>query len=307
MIPNFAARIRALEDERLEAFVKDWLDRRTRDYVETQRWSGPGDMGRDVVGYATPHRHEGDWDNFQCKQLSARLSEKDAFVELGKIFMHAAAGDYSLPRSYTFVAPKGVVRNVQNYVAHSNRFCQAFLDKWDAMIASELVENQTVPLSPGNPRRHRAFRLRARLLARWHLAAAAEARKIEREQRDLARTVASLTAESNGLRTAIGDLDRSLLTIEQKIAKARPKEAAARNDYEGFFSKKSDLEKITSLLARRDALTVKKSQVEEKPPNPKQEDKMPVGIDGPTAYTFGKTVREILEIWRFPRCDGGAV
>ena len=110
-----------------------------------------------------------------------------------------------------------------------------------------------------------------------------------------------MTAESNGLRTAIGDLDRSLLTIEQKIAKARPKEAAARNDYEGFFSKKSDLEKITSLLARRDALTVKKSQVEEKPPNPKQEDKMPVGIDGPTAYTFGKTVREILEIWRFPR------
>ena len=50
MIPNFAARIRALEDERLEAFVKDWIDRRTRDYVETQRWSGPGDMGRDVVG-----------------------------------------------------------------------------------------------------------------------------------------------------------------------------------------------------------------------------------------------------------------
>lgn len=147
MIPNFAARIRALDDERLEAFVSDWTRRRTRDYVETQRWSGPGDMGRDVVGYATPYRHEGDWDNFQCKQLSARLSEKDAFVELGKIFMHAAAGHYSLPQSYTFVAPKGVVRNVQNYVAHPNRFRQAFLDKWDAIIAPALVENETVPLT----------------------------------------------------------------------------------------------------------------------------------------------------------------
>ena len=105
-------------------------------------------MGRDVVGYATPHRHEGEWDNFQCKQLSARLSEKDAFVELGKIFMHAAAGDYSLPRSYTFVAPKGVVRNVQNFIAHPSRFRQAFLNTWDAIIAPELVENQIVPLTP---------------------------------------------------------------------------------------------------------------------------------------------------------------
>lgn len=148
MVPNFAARIRALDDERLEAFVKDWVSRRTRDYVETQRWSGTGDMGRDVVGYATRFRHEGDWDNFQCKQLSERLSEQTAFVELGKIFMHAAEGAYSLPRSYTFVAPKGVVRNVQNYVAHPSRFQKAFLDKWDQIIAPKIVEKRSVPLTP---------------------------------------------------------------------------------------------------------------------------------------------------------------
>jgi hypothetical protein len=139
-------------------------------------------------------------------------------------------------------------------------------------------------------------------IERSHLAAAAEARKIEREQRDLARTVTSLTIEAGGLRTAIGDLDRTLLTIEQKIAEARPKEAAARNDYEVFFSKKSELESITSLLARRDSLAVKRSQVEEKPTK-KPEDKMPVGIDGPTAYAFGRTVRQVLETWRFPRAE----
>ncbi|CUT13553.1 hypothetical protein BF49_4633 [Bradyrhizobium sp.] len=147
MIPNYAARIRALDDDALERFVKDWAKRRTRDYAETQRWSGTGDMGRDVVGYATRQRHEGDWDNFQCKQLSTRLSEKDTFVELGKIFMHSAAGHYRLPRAYTFVAPKGVVRNVQNYVAHPERFRQAFLDKWDELVAPELVENQVVLLT----------------------------------------------------------------------------------------------------------------------------------------------------------------
>ena len=140
-------------------------------------------------------------------------------------------------------------------------------------------------------------------IARSHAAAAAEARKIEREQHDLARTVASLTAESGGLRSAIAELDRALIGLEQKIADARPKEAAARNDYEVFFSKKSDLARITSLLIRRDSLVVKKSQVEEKPPSPKSDDKMQVGIDGPTAYAFGKTVREVLEIWRFPRAS----
>ena len=144
-------------------------------------------------------------------------------------------------------------------------------------------------------------------IERSHAAAAAEARKIEREQRDLARTVASLTAKSNELRSAMGELDRSLVAIEQKIADARPKEAAVRNDYEVFFSRKSDLEMITSLLARRDALIVKKSQVEEKPPTPKPEDKMPVGIYGPTAYAFGKTVREILEDLAVSSRGGGAV
>jgi hypothetical protein len=138
-------------------------------------------------------------------------------------------------------------------------------------------------------------------IERSHLAAAAEARKIERERRDLVRTVTSLTAEANGLRSAIGDLDRSLLTIEQKVVEARPKEAAARNDYEIFFSKKSYLETIASLLVRRESLVVKRSQVEEKSPPQKSADKLPIGIDGPIAYAFGRTVRQVLEAWRFPR------
>ncbi|CUT13550.1 ATPase involved in DNA repair [Bradyrhizobium sp.] len=140
-------------------------------------------------------------------------------------------------------------------------------------------------------------------IQRSHAAAAAEARKIEREQRDLGRTVASLTVEAGGLRTAIVELDRDLVGIERRIAEARPKEAAARNDYEVFSSRKSELETISSLLARRDGLVVKKSQVETKPPSTKSEDKMLVGVDGPTAYAFGRTLRDVLGIWRFPRAS----
>jgi hypothetical protein len=137
-----------LPDERLEAFVHDWLSVRTGIYVSSERWNGSGDMGRDVVGYVTERRHEGDWDNFQCKQLSKRLPEASAFLELGKIFMHAAAGEFRLPRAYTFVAPRGVVRKVQSFLAHPERFRAACVDKWDEFCAPHLVENKPVPLTP---------------------------------------------------------------------------------------------------------------------------------------------------------------
>jgi len=77
---NYAVQITALPDERLEAFVSDWLANRTKDYFARERWSGAGDMGRDVVGYVTSRRHEGEWHNFQCKQLLVRLSETAALT-----------------------------------------------------------------------------------------------------------------------------------------------------------------------------------------------------------------------------------
>lgn len=146
MKPNFAVKIATLPDERLEALVNDWLRCRTKDYQSYERWSGPGDMGRDVVGYVSAQRHEGPWDNFQCKQLAQKLSEQAVFIELGKIFMHSANGEYSLPREYVFVAPRGVVRNVQSFIAHPAKFQQAFLDRWDEKIAPKLVQNKQILL-----------------------------------------------------------------------------------------------------------------------------------------------------------------
>ena len=108
MRTNHAVLIRTLPADRLENFVNDWVAQRCKDYRGHELWRGTGDMGRDVTGYLTEKRMEGPWHNFQCKQLSKRLSESSAFIELGKIFMHSAAGAFSLPSSYTFVAPLGV-------------------------------------------------------------------------------------------------------------------------------------------------------------------------------------------------------
>jgi hypothetical protein len=69
MRPDYAALLKAIQPADLERFVADWLSRRVREYAEWDDWGGAGDRGRDVVGYVTDNRHEGPWDNFQCKRL----------------------------------------------------------------------------------------------------------------------------------------------------------------------------------------------------------------------------------------------
>ena len=154
---NHAAQICALQPSELEEFVSDWLAQRCKVYHGHELWRGTGDMGRDVTGYVTDRRMEGPWDNYQCKQLSSKLSEASAFIELGKIFKHAADGSFSLPRAYIYVAPVGVVRNVRHFVAHPEQFRKAFLDRWDDVVAGAIVENQVIKLTPLIEAKIRAF------------------------------------------------------------------------------------------------------------------------------------------------------
>ena len=60
--------IYTLTDTELERFVREWVEHKKGDYVEVERFTGAGDMGRDVVGYLSSKRHEGEWHNYQCKQ-----------------------------------------------------------------------------------------------------------------------------------------------------------------------------------------------------------------------------------------------
>jgi len=59
-----------------------------------------------------------------------------------------------------------------------------------------------------------------------HKAAAAEARKIEREQRELAHVVASLEAEAAGLRRTLQKLEDDAKALDDRIRELRPQEAS---------------------------------------------------------------------------------
>jgi hypothetical protein len=100
-------RIKAFSSEQLEWLVKHWLAERTDNrYARVRVVAGPGDRGRDVIGFEG-ETAEDPWDNYQCKQYEKKLEPADIYGEIGKLVYWATNGAFSIPRAYTFVAPLG--------------------------------------------------------------------------------------------------------------------------------------------------------------------------------------------------------
>lgn len=146
MKPNYARDIAAMDDDELERFVGDWVATKRASYLDSERFSGAGDKGRDVVGYCSARRMEGEWHNYQCKQLKKRLGETDALIELGKVISFSARGDFSLPSRFVFVAPRGVVRAVQELIAHPDRLRARLRAAWPEHVEKGIGE-KPVPMT----------------------------------------------------------------------------------------------------------------------------------------------------------------
>lgn len=145
---DYSKRLFNLTDDELERFMTDWVAAKVRTYVDHERFSGPGDKGRDVVGYLTKQRLDGKWHNFQCKQLRKPLGEPEFFTELGKIFFHSAARDFSLPTRMYFAAPRGAVRKVRNLIALPSTIGPALLASWDNYCTDKIEVGLKCDLTP---------------------------------------------------------------------------------------------------------------------------------------------------------------
>jgi hypothetical protein len=154
---DYAAQIYALNDSDLERLVDDWVASVRSRYPDSDRFSGAGDMGRDVVGYRTMQRFDGAWDNYQCKQLRKALGEPEMLRELGKIFFHSAAGHFPAPSSYVFIAPRGAVRAVRTLISQPSKIAPRLIEKWDDYCAEHLVDGEVHKLSPGVHSQIKAF------------------------------------------------------------------------------------------------------------------------------------------------------
>ncbi|WP_406129042.1 hypothetical protein OHQ89_46330 [Streptomyces canus] len=94
------------DPDEFEEFTKEWVPALEPQYVLVERHGGSGDHGIDVAGYLSRQRLEGEWHNYQCKRYADAVAWATAAKEMRKMFVAAAAGEFTVPTRYVFVAPR---------------------------------------------------------------------------------------------------------------------------------------------------------------------------------------------------------
>lgn len=137
-------RIKLFSGDEWEDFVLEWADSLRSTYARVERCGGAGDMGRDVVAI-----DQGDgqvWDNYQCKHYDHALRPTDVWVELAKLAFYAQRGDYTLPRSYSFVAPRGAGTKLSNLLRSSAALKQGLKVNWECYCEKAIISGKKVRL-----------------------------------------------------------------------------------------------------------------------------------------------------------------
>lgn len=122
-------RIRLFSADQWECFVQEWVDSLRDEYELVERCGGAGDMGRDVI--ATVKDGNGAWDNYQCKHYGDSLKPSNIWVELGKLAYYTKRGDYSYPRRYYFIAPRGAGTKLSNLLKKPVELKNELLKQWN--------------------------------------------------------------------------------------------------------------------------------------------------------------------------------
>ena len=144
---NYERHILSLKDDELEKLVRLWAEAQKKLYYSTQRKAGSGDLGRDVVGFYSDEKHEGKWDNYQCKQYGKTLPTAEGMLELGKILYYSFQGQFTPPEKYYFVAPRGVNKNLDFYISNPSIFKSTLIAEWEKYCKEKIIKNSEVTLT----------------------------------------------------------------------------------------------------------------------------------------------------------------
>lgn len=140
-------RLLSYSPEEWESFVEEWLYYCLgKNYQKVQRSSGAGDMGIDVAGFVDDKRLEGIWDNFQCKHYNDAIAPTNVWAEFGKIIWYSFNREYTVPRRYYFVSPKGVGTKLSRLLSNATKLRDELVKNWDQHVKKAITSKQEVPL-----------------------------------------------------------------------------------------------------------------------------------------------------------------
>jgi hypothetical protein len=135
-------RVKLFSASQWELFVQEWVDSLRDEYELVERCGGAGDMGRDVI--ASAKGGNGAWDNYQCKHYDDSLKPSDIWVELGKLVYYTKRGDYSYPRRYYFIAPKGAGTKLSNLLKKPQELRSELFKQWDGHCRKNITKTAVV-------------------------------------------------------------------------------------------------------------------------------------------------------------------
>ena len=83
--------LQVLSSDEWEEFTEEWLSfhKAKGAYQSIRRFSGPGDLGLDVIAFTAVEGFAKPWDSYQCKHYDHALTPGDAYPEIGKIIYHS--------------------------------------------------------------------------------------------------------------------------------------------------------------------------------------------------------------------------
>lgn len=141
-------RLKVFSDEEFENFVYEWAhEYLSTKYSEVQLRRGPGDKGRDVIGWIDSAggstRH---WDNYQCKHYASPLTPTEVWVEIGKLCYYVSTGDFTLPTKYVFVSPQGAGPKLQSFFDDPGTLRDEFKKAWPTYCAGKITTTRTIPM-----------------------------------------------------------------------------------------------------------------------------------------------------------------
>lgn len=134
-----------MDADELEKFCCAWVEKKSG-YHEVRRFAGPGDKGRDVVGFLTDKRHDGAWDNYQCKQYQRGISLPQALLAIGKVLYWASQGEFSPPDHFYFVAPKGLANKLEGIIDKPSQLKTALTSQWNTVCSTSITKKTSIPM-----------------------------------------------------------------------------------------------------------------------------------------------------------------
>lgn len=134
-------------DKEWESFIEEWASSCLKGtYKSVQRYAGANDKGIDVAGFVDDMLLLGVWDNFQCKHYDHALRPTDAWPEIAKLLWYSFKNDYKPPRTYYFVAPKGVGTSLAHFLGNIPALKAGLVSAWDKHCRDTITSTQAVSL-----------------------------------------------------------------------------------------------------------------------------------------------------------------